>query len=239
MDIVKNFITFHYLPTENLTYLNDRIKEIEKNIIGSIVGDIIESNEESKNTMQIEKSMTVLDNTLFSFAELFNRIRTLSDKDMLSLMFGSKRVKDVFVCFGTDFMIDSQSLLFDQLTKAPNVIERKHILKRINNNRYKNNHLQAARNNLLYDLLPFISDGDFDKARASGLVSPEKMKLQIQFAYWISKFEARYGDIVVFYQNEESKEKSILLINNLIVELIKEEENESSTFTNQSGSISE
>lgn len=246
MDIVKNYISFHFTPIEPLEFMNKRIKEIENSIISTLIGDIVNSNEESKNMLQIEKSITVLDNTLTDFGSMLNRIRTLSDTDMLSLRYGKDRVKDVFITFGTDFMIDSQTLLFDSLAKAPNVIERKNILKRINLNRYKNNQSQLLRNNLLYDLLPFISDADFEKGKASGIVSDINLKLQIRFSYWISKFEAMYGDIVTFYQEQDlSNDEKLIFINNILIELIKEEDSqtqikdESNTLTNQQGGISD
>lgn len=246
MEIAKNLLTFHYTPIEPLEFLNKRIISIENSIISTLIGDIVNSNEESKNMLQVEKSITVLDNTLFSFAEMMNRIRTLSDTDMLNLRYGKERVKDVFVSFGTDFMVDSQVILFDSLAKAPNVIERKNILKRINLNRYKNNESQLLRNNLLYDLLPFISDADFKEGKASGIVSDINLKLQIRFDYWISKFEAIYGDIVTFYQEQDmSNDQKLIFINNILIELIKEEdkltqkEDENNSLTDQPGDQSD
>ena len=242
MEIAKNYLTFHYTPIEPIKFLDERIKDIENSIMSTLVGDIVGSYETAKNMLQIEKSITVLDNSLYYFAEMLNTIRTLSDTDMLNLRYGKERVKDVFVSFGTDFMIDSQTLLFNSLALAPNVIERKNILKRINLNRYKNNQSQLLRNNLLYDLLPFISDADFDKAKASGVISDINYNLQIRFAYWIAKFEAIYGDIVTFYQEQElSNSEKLLFINNILIEFIKEEisltkkEDENNSLANQPG----
>jgi len=242
MEIAKNYLTFHYTPIEPIKFLDERIKAIENSIMSTLVGDIVGSYETAKNMLQIEKSITVLDNSLYYFAEMLNTIRTLSDTDMLNLRYGKERVKDVFVSFGTDFMIDSQTLLFNSLALAPNVIERKNILKRINLNRYKNNQSQLLRNNLLYDLLPFISDADFDKAKASGVISDINYNLQIRFAYWIAKFEAIYGDIVTFYQEQElSNSEKLLFINNILIEFIKEEisltkkEDENNSLANQPG----
>ena len=90
-------------------------------------------------SMQIEKSIIVLENTLISLADLFNHIRAISDKNMLALKYGKDRVNEVFVFYGTDFFLESQSKLFIDLEKAPNPIERKNILTRINQNKYKNN----------------------------------------------------------------------------------------------------
>lgn len=237
MEVVKNFINFFYTPIESLTFLNTRIKEIENSILKTLVGDIVDSNEQSKNMLQIEKSITVLDNTLNSFGKMISSVRMSSDEDMLSLKYGVDRVKQVFVTMGTDFMIDSMTLLLDSLAKAPNPIERTNILKRININRYKNNQYQVFRNNILYDLLPFSTDIDFANGKLSGIVSDINMKLQIRFAYWIAQFEAIYGDIVTFYQELaiDNKEK-LVFINNILTQLIKKED-ENNNITNQQGSI--
>lgn len=221
MDAVKNYLNFHYMPIEALEYLNKRISELERSIISTVVGDFLESKEASKNQDQIAKSVSVLENTLMSLAETLNRIRKLSDLDMLALKYGSDQINEVFIHYGTDFFIDSQTQLLDALAKAPNTLERKNIIVRISQNRYKNNSDQMARQKLLYDLMPFVSDVDFDKAIAQQTVSILNKEYQLRFNYWIDQFEAYYGNIVQFYKDmETTKAEKIVLINNLILEII-------------------
>ena len=222
MDVVTNFITFHFIPVESLDYLNKRIGEIERSIISTIVGDVVESNEESKNKLQIEKSISVLENNLISLAESFNRIRALSDSDMLGLKYGPGRVNEVFIHYGTDFFLDTEVMLFDNLEKAPNTLERKNIIKRISQNRYKNNIDQSSRQKLLYELLPYCSDKDFEIARNTESVNDINLLYQLRFNFWISEFEAQFGDIVTFWKElEVDNSQKTNLINDLIIVIIK------------------
>lgn len=228
MDAVKNFINFHYVPVESLNYLKVRIQEIEYSIVNTIVGGSIDGVKEgSKNEVQVEESLTVLQNTLIYFADSFNYIRKNSDKDMLMLKYGSS-VREVSIFYGSDFFLDTESMLYKNLEIAENVIERKNILLRINQNRYKGNENKLNRQKILYDLIPYISDKDFDVAVAASKVDDINFEYQTRFNYWISQFEAVYGDIVTFYMSlEADKAQKLTLINNLIVGIIKSERNDS------------
>lgn len=222
MDAVKNYLNFHYTPIEALEFINRRIADIERSIVSTIVGDVLESSEASKNEDQIAKSISILENTLRSLAETLNRVRKLSDFDMLALKYGVDQVNEVFIHYGTDFFLESQTKLFDDLAKAPNTLERKNIIVRISNNRYKNNSDQLSRQKLLYDLMPFVSDKDFEQALELQIVSQVNKDYQLRFNYWIDQFEAYYGDIVTFYKSLDTvtKAEKLVLINNLIIELI-------------------
>ena len=222
MDAVKNYLNFHYTPIEALEFINKRITDIERSIVSTIVGDVLESSEASKNEDQIAKSISILENTLRSFAETLNRIRKLSDFDMLALKYGVDQVNEVFIHYGTDFFLETQTKLFDDLAKAPNTLERKNIIVRISNNRYKNNSDQLSRQKLLYDLMPFVSDKDFEQALGLQIVSQVNKDYQLRFNYWIDQFEAYYGDIVTFYKSLDTitKAEKLVLINNLVIELI-------------------
>lgn len=223
METVKNFITFHYLPVEALEYVKGRIKDIEDSIVYTIVGGIIDGAKEgSKNEAQVSESLSVLQNTLVYFSDTFNYIRKLSDTDMLTFKYGDA-VREVSIFYGSDFFLDSESSLYNNLEKATNPIERKSILVRINQNRYRGNESKRERQNLLYDLIPFISDADFDKAVASLMVDEVTYQYQLRFNYWITMFESAYGDIVAFYSGlQTEKAQKLNIINELIINLIKE-----------------
>lgn len=223
MDVVTNWMTFHFIPIEALDYLKNRITEIETSIKTTMIGDVVSSDETSKNELQIEKSISVLENNLTSLAETLNRIRFLSDSDMLKLKYGPNRVNEVFIHYGTDFLLDSQTKLFDDLSKAPNSLERKNIIIRINQNRYKNNIDKSFRQRILYDLLPYCSDVDFEIARDTALAGDLNIQYQLRFNYWISQFEAQFGDIVTFWkQLDNDNSQKIILINNLIIIIIED-----------------
>lgn len=224
MDAVTNFINFHYMPVESLRYINDRIKEIESSIIYTIVGGMIDGVKEgSKNEAQIEESLSVLQNTLIYFADSFNYIRKLSDTDMLRMKYGNA-VVDVSIFYGSDFFLDTESILYTNLGKSVNPIERKNILVRINRNRFRGNGNELNRQIILYDLLPYVSDIDFNTAVAKQLVDDDTFEYQTRFNYWISKFESKFGDIVTFYSVlNVDKSQKLSLINDLILDIIKEE----------------
>ena len=223
MDVVTNWLSFHFIPIEALDYLKGRVIELKNSIISTMVGDVVESDEASKNELQIEKSISVLENNLVSIAEALNRIRWKSDSDLLGLKYGPERVNEVFIHYGTDFFLDSQTKLFDDLEKAPNSLERKNIIKRISQNRYKNNIDQASRQRILYDLLPYCSDKDFDIARDTQTAGDINTQYQLRFNYWISQFEAQFGDIVTFWKElTVDNSQKIVLINNLIIIIIQD-----------------
>lgn len=220
MEAIKSYLNFFYLPVDALNYLKIRISEVENSIISTLIGTIDTSNEESKNEMQIEKSIIVLENTLIWLADSLNYIRSKSDKKMLKLAFGYDQVKEVFIFYGTDFFLESISKLYDDFLKAPNPIERKNILVRINQNKFKNNQGQIFRHKLLYDLMPFVSDKDFEIAMNIGLDNVT-LQYQLRFSHWIGLFESQYGDIVSFYRElDGDQSQKHIVINNLIIELI-------------------
>lgn len=220
MEAVKSYLNFFYIPAEALNYMKERINEIENSIISAIVGTIDTSNSTAVNELQIEKSIVVLENTLTNLADSLNKIRRESDYNMLALKYSPDKVNEVFIFYGTDFFLESETKLFDNLSKAKNPIERKNILVRINQNKYKNNRDQMVRQTLLYDLLPYTTDEDFAIAREVG-IDNTTLQYQLRFNYWIGLFEAQYGDIVSFWSELESDTATRLtLVNNLIVDII-------------------
>lgn len=220
MDVVTNYLNFFYFPVDILTFINQRISEVRRSIISTIIGDVVDSSEESKNELQIKKSISVLENVLRSFATKLDRIRTLSDTDMLSLEFGKDMVQEVVIHYGTDFFLETQEQLTKELNEAANPLERKNIIVRMNQNKYKNNYDVQMRQKLLYDIIPYVHDKDYEKAGDS--ITPENKELYIRFNYWISHFEAQYGDIVEFYKDAAgTKAEKLELINSLIISLIQ------------------
>ena len=222
MDMVKGYINFHYLPVDAMEYIKTRIQEVERSIVTTIVGDVTESRESAKNEMQIRKSVIVLENTLRKLAGDFSRIRKLSDTDYLGLRFGISRVLEVTTFYGTDFFLESEDELYQDFQTAPNPIERKNILIKITESRYRNNPEKLTRQIILNNLLPFISDMDFDKAIARG-VDPVVFELQNRFNYWIQQFESEYGDITEFFNilGDIQQSEKFRLINNLLNTLIQ------------------
>jgi len=223
MDAVKYYLNFHYLPIENIKYINDQIDALANKIVSTIIGDVVSADESSKNELQVGKSIIVLENTLIAMADDFNEIREYSDKSMCDLMYGTDAVKpEIF--YGTSFFLQSENELMDSLAKAPNPLERRNILAQINRNKFKNNHELKERACLLYKLIPFVSDADFDKALNSQLITDEQKYLYLQFDRWINIFEANFGNIVEFAENISDDEKvSLKIINDLLINLIQQE----------------
>lgn len=227
MEVVKSYFQFHYIPVEALTYLNDRINELQNNIITSILGDYQEQTNQAVNEKQVIKSLDNKKDKLRWMSDELTRIKKRSDFTTLALIYGKDNVSvDVF--FGTDFFLESQDKLFSDFAKAPNAIERRNILLRLSQNRNKYNTNKANREKILYKIIPFASDLDFDKAQArANLIDDTTFKLQTRFDYWIAKFESQYGDIGVFFQSLENMDDNgrLLLINSLIKTIIQNEQN--------------
>ncbi|MEN8122212.1 MAG: hypothetical protein ABFS35_17835 [Bacteroidota bacterium] len=228
MDAVTNFLRFFYVPIEALNYLNKRIEEIEKDIIITLLGDYSEENEASKNEMQVSKSYQNKQDKLRSLALQMTRIRNLSDYKMLGLQHGKDSViVDGF--YGSDFFIETTTDLYKLYQNSPNAIERRNILMRLAQNRNKFNPNKADREKIMYNLMPYASDIDFDKAIDRGL-DDVTFHYQTRFNYWISLFEASYGDILFFWKLlGGSESENLSAINNLIINNIKD-------YVKQSGS---
>lgn len=222
MDVVKNYLNFFYTPTEALEYINKRIQEIEKDIIVKVLGDYSESNEAQKNELQVSKSYENKQDKLRGLSNQLTRIRNISDYKTLALKYGAGSVTvDGF--YGSDFFLESQEELYKLFATSPNPIERKNILVRLSQNRNKFNENKAEREKILYDLMPYSSDKDFDKAIVRMIVDDEIFAYQTRFTYWIGLFESQYGDIVYFWDLMEGADSVKLnTINELIINLIKD-----------------
>jgi hypothetical protein len=239
IDAVQNYVNFHFIPTDVLANIDTRITNIENSIVTTIIGDVVSSNEASKNESQIRMGVSTLENQLTGLAEQLTRIRTISDNNMLELQYPG-RVEKVFIHYGTDFYLDSLYKMMQDFEFAPNPIERKDVLIRINQNKYKNNEGKKARQKLLYELLPYSADKDFNVAIENNVVTPNNMELQLRFNYWISKFEAQYGDIIVFFMDLDGEDnEKITLINNLLIDLIKPEVDENNSRKDEESSSSQ
>lgn len=220
MDIVKNFLNFFYLPVEASKFLNERILELKNEIIKSVVGDFQEQNQSAQNELQISKGYISRQDRLRNISQSISRVRNNSDLKFLGLQYGINNVS-VEVFEGSDFFLETQQELFELFKLSPNPIERKNVLVRSSQNKNKFNPSKAKRERLLYDLLPYASDVDFDKALQNNLVSNEVKVLQTQFIYYINLFEAKYGDINEFYDNiQATNSERLIIINNLIYEMI-------------------
>lgn len=222
MDAVKNFVSFHYVPTEALQYVKDTISEIEQDIIAAILGDYSEADSSAKNELQVSKSYISKEDKLRELSNNLSVIRTKSDKKFLSLKYGSKKI-DVSCFFGSDFFIETQGDIFDKIVKSPNPIESRSLLIRLSRNRNMHNKVKADRERILYNLLPYATEKDFQTALGQQMVPDEVKALQTRFNYWIDLFEAQYGDVLTFWQSlEESDSSKIILITNLLNQLINE-----------------
>lgn len=217
----KDFITFHYTPTESLTFINDRLEQIEQSIIVSLVGDQQEANEAAKNVDQVAKGFVSKEDKLRQLSAQLSRVRNRSDYKMLALEYGKDAVAvDCF--YGSDFFLESQTELYNMFKESPNPIERKNILIRLAKNRSRFNPEKGAKEVILNKLLPYSSDLDFDKAIERNILDDITFQYQTRFDYWIGVFQANYGDILEFYKMLEGTEfEKLVVINNLIIETIK------------------
>lgn len=219
MEVGKNYFTFFHMPVEPLNYINDRILEIKQDIVTSIVGDFVEQNDSAKNELQVSKSFKNQQNKLRAVSLELSRIRNLSDFKFLALEHGKDAVQvDCF--YGSDFFLESQEDLFNLYKNNPNPIEAKNLLIKMSRNRNRFNRMKGDREEILYHLLPYSDKADFTVANEKG-IDPNLFELQTRFNYWIGLFEARFGDILIFWESlEGSNDEKIVLINGLIMNII-------------------
>lgn len=223
-DIVGNYFKFHYIPIEALNYLNDRLKEIPINIINAIVGDYQEQQTQAVNELQVGKSYDNKQDKLRWVSGELTRISTLSAFKFLALQHGKENVHvDLF--FGSDFFLETTQDLYDQCAVAPNPIERRAVLARLAQSQNKFNPQKAERTSIFYKLMPYATDKDFDTANARGTIDYVTFEYQTRFIYWITIFEANYGEITTFWNEMKDTKESekLILINNLIKQIIKSE----------------
>lgn len=220
MEVVKNFVHFYYTPVEALDFLNTRIKELENNIITSSLGDYSEGNEASMTELQASKGFVSREDKLRWLSNTLSHSRQLSDSVMLSLAYGRANVKsDIF--YGSDFFQESQKTLYELFKISPNAIERKNILIRLSQRRNMFNKDKSEREVILYKLLPYCADKDFELAVDNQRVDPILFEFQTKFDYWISMFESTYGNIAEFWNTTKASDsEKIILLNNLIKDLI-------------------
>lgn len=219
-DLIKNFVNFIYIPTECLTYIKERVEEITVDIIQNVLGDYAQQNQAAKNELQITRSYINKQDVLRSVSLNLSWVRKQSDTMLLGLKYGIDKVK-VSVFYGSDFFLDNENDLYALFKDAPNPIERRTLLKRIGKTRYRFNPSLAERTTLLYSLMPFTSDLDFDKALSNNLIDEKTKQMQLQFDYWIAMFESEYGDILQFYKELDATDnEKLIAIKNLILNLI-------------------
>lgn len=223
MDVVDKFFKFFYFPVEILEFINKRVKELESEIVNRLVGSYSEQNESAKNELQVGRSYVSMSDRLRMMSNILSRIVTISDYKMLALAYGKDNVSAKRF-FGSDFFLETETEIYDQFEKSPNVIERKNLLKKLSATRNKFNHERSERETLLYDLIPYISDKDFDVAVSKG-VDQITFLYQTRFNYWISQLEANFGDIGELMEgqgDETPYSVKLAFINNLIISNIKD-----------------
>ena len=221
MELAKNFLNFFYTPVEALNYLNDRIKELESSIITESIGDYSEGNEASMTELQVSKGFVSREDKLRWLSNTMSFSRSLSDKMMLCLKYGKNRV-NVDIFYGSDFFMETQSKLYEMFKISPNAIERKNILIRLAQRRNMFNKEKSKKEVILYKLMPYASDKDFELAVDNERVSDLNFEFQTRFTYWINMFESTYGNIVYFWDEiDGSDSEKIILLNNLIFNIIK------------------
>lgn len=221
-DLVQNFIKFHYTPVLPLEYLDKRIRSIEQGIIVSVLGDYSEANEDPKNELQVAKSYVSKEDKLRSLSLILSKARGNSDKTMLALAHGPQNVQaDCF--YGSDFFQETQEKIYQLIKDSPNAIERKNLLTRLAQTQNRFNRPKARRQAVLYKLLPYASDADFGKAMDFQMIDPTTFELQMRFDHWITRFEAKYGDIMAFWEGLDDAPESnrLTIIGKLLTDLIE------------------
>lgn len=226
--IIENFATFLRSPVDNLEHIKKRIDDIKREIQSLIVGDYYEPQETQMNEMQVSKSYISKQDMLRALSSNLSESMTKSNEIMMLLANGQNIMTQT--SFGSDFFIETADDLLKRLELAPNAIEERHVINRLIKVRSINKTDKALRDTLFYALMPFLKLETFQEAVNQNLVSRNDRILQMQFSFVISTFEARYGDIVDFYQSLDGEpDERLAFIRNLIQILITDYANQIET----------
>jgi len=219
MEVAKSYINFFHMPVEPLEFIQERVDKQEKSLLLSVIGDFSEGNESAMNELQVGKGYKSKEDRLRDLSVAMTEVKKSSDKKFLSLANGKDNVSvDLF--FGSDFFMETQEDIYKLIEKKTNPIEKESLLIKSSMNRNRFNEEKQKRDKILYKLLPYTIETDFDKAITRGL-DDITFQYQSRFNYWIWMFEAQFGNIVEFAEAiEGSESEKILLINNLIINLI-------------------
>ncbi len=222
MEAVKNFINFFHAPVEPLKYLSERIESVRDSILKTVLGDMADQTNDRKNELQVKGGFVSAEDRIRALSAQLTRLRKRTDYKMLGMAFGVDNfTNDAF--YGSDFFLESQETLYILFEKSPNPIERRNILKRLSKNRNRFNRERSEREVLMYELMPYSADVDFEKAIEKGAVDKITFQLQTRFNYWISVFEAQYGDIVLVWKNTNATDsEKLVMLNNFLYGIIKD-----------------
>ena len=232
MEVLKNYVNFFYAPVEATEYLNKRVQELKVSIISNVVGDHSEGSvpEGSKSPDEIN-SVTIVSkqDKLREFSKQMSRIRQRSDYNWLALKFGKENISNA-AFYGSDFFLETQKDIYNLVKEAPNPIEQRSLLLKSARNRNRFNIDNFDRDKILYQLIPYATDRDFNLAVDKNQVGPVTFQYQTRFNYWISMFEAEVGDILTFWNmlGDKSEAEKVTIINNFILTITEENHEKSS-----------
>lgn len=236
MSVVKDFINYFYVPVDILTFINKRISELEKSIVNISVANYKEDSQEgSKSDLHIGKTYDSAEDVIRSVSEELTELRTKLDFSRLALKHGKENVEIDIFC-GSKFFMESEKKLQELYDGAPNSLERRQVLVKLNKNRNRFNPNKGKRESLLYDIIPYATDVDFEKALEKNLVSDEEFVFQVKFHQWISRLESEFGDLLIFLDSlNMDKNSKITFIKKTIINLIRKENEQKTDNANPKG----
>lgn len=232
IDLNANFVKFHYIPTDILTWFNEFVPEKYSEIKYQIIGKGVEAvNGQAKNTDQIARGNQTLENTLIELSTKLSKLRKSLDYKMLKIAY-DKSFVNCSIDMGSDFYLETEFELRDSLAKSIDPIDKENLINRINYSIYKNNPVQLERSNLLYKLLPYSTITDTEFISMMG-VDPKLKELRLNYNYYIDLFEANFGELNIFFTDYFGENISMgnklevarkLLLDKVVVIEPKEEE---------------
>ena len=240
MSMVTDFIKYHYMPVPNLKRLDERIADIEKEIVISVTGDYFEPQRQAQNEIQASKSYISKQDRLRQLSTELTSAHETSDRNMLDMKYGAdESIVDLF--YGSDFFFETEKDIFELIETSPNPIESKYNIRRLVNNRSRFNKAQGKRDGILYSVMPYLAQKDFDLAVENNRVDIVTMDLRTNFNYWISLFEATYGDIVIYWEDTLEgmlDSEKIIEINSLLRGIIETSQQKNGTNKEQTDEAS-
>jgi len=225
MDILRNFVTHFHMPVDVLRELRERLKLADSDIVNDLLGthDLLDQ-EGSKSDNHLEEKLSSREDRLRGLSQQLSLLVHDVEKTELSLEYGVQNI-ELSVFFGSKFFLESEASLINIFNNLPNPIEKKDVLVRLSNKKNRLDSVKKQRNKILYDLIPYISDTDFDKAVERGVLDVHTFMLQTKFNYYIGMLESEEGSVVDYIESfKDNYNVGIQTIRNQIYKIIKDEQ---------------
>lgn len=201
-DLHQNgFIKFYFVPVEVMEWWEKYLDNfLTKNFLAVLLGRPGQENGQAKNRDQVRSIRERLENTVRDLSEHISSIRQKGDTNIFNLRYGSGRLTDSSINYGTIFYFQTENELIDLKEKSTDPLERSEYQDRIDTIRFRTNPRKLERKRILRALMPYSDtpDDDFSTLVQNGRVSDQDAELRYNFTRYITELEGSISDIMTF-----------------------------------------